>query len=73
MESSGYYRTSEVSMHLTAFRDAEGKRWEYVRCGFGLKAVPSAFANYVGGSILGVKKKGVRNWLDAIIIPTRTG
>ena len=58
--------------HLTAFHDAEGKLWEYVRCGFGLKTVPSAFANYVGGSTMRVKKKGVRNWLDDVIIPTRT-
>ena len=41
----------EADRHLTAFRDAEGKLWEYVRCGFGLKMVPSAFTNYVGGSI----------------------
>ena len=47
------------------------KLWEYVRCGFGLKTIPSAFANYVGGSIMGVKKKEVRNWLDGIIIPSR--
>ena len=33
------------------------KLWEYVRCGFGLKTVPSAFANYVCGSITRVKKK----------------
>ena len=32
----------------------------------------SAFANYVGSSIMGVKKKEVRNWLDDNIIPTRT-
>ena len=47
----------KADRHLTAFRDAEGKLWEYVRCGFGLKTVPSAFANYVRGSIMGVKKK----------------
>ena len=57
---------------LTAFRDAEGKLWEYVRCDFGLKTAPSAFANYVGGSIMGVKNKGVHNWPDNIIVPTRT-
>ena len=64
----------EADRHLTAFRDAEGNLWEYVRfgCGFGLKTVLSAFANYVGGSIMTVKKKGVRNWLEDIIIPTRT-
>ena len=35
--------------HLTAFRDAEAKLWQCVRCGFGLKIVPAAFASYVGG------------------------
>ena len=45
----------------------------YVRCDFGLKtAVSSAFANYFSGSIMRVTKKGVRNWLDGINIPTRT-
>ena len=63
----------EADMHLTAFCDAEGKLPEYVRFGFGLKTVPSTFANYVvGGSIMKVKKKDVRNWLDNILIPTRT-
>ena len=71
--ASGFLQLTihEEDRHLTAFRDAEGKLWEYVRCGFGLKTVPSAFANYVGGSITGVKKKGVRNCLDDMIIPTR--
>ena len=62
----------EADRHLTAFRDAEGKLWEYVRCGFGVKTVPSAFANYIRGSIMEVKKKGVHNWLGDIIIPART-
>ena len=38
----------EDDRHLTAFRDADWKLYEYVRCGFGLKTVRSAFANYVG-------------------------
>ena len=62
----------ESDRHLTAFCDAEGKLWEYVRCGFGLKTVPSAFANYVGGQLMPVKMKGVRIWLDDITIPTAT-
>ena len=72
--ASGFLQltTHEADRYLTAFRDTEGKLWEYVRCGSGLKTVASAFANYVGGSIMRVKKKGVRNWLDDIIIPTRT-
>ena len=63
----------EANKYLTASCDAEGKPWEYVRCGLGRKTVPSAFVNYiVGGSTIRVKKKGVRNWLDGIIIPTCT-
>ena len=61
----------EADRHLTAFRDAEGKLWEYVRCGFGLKTAPSAFVNDVGGSVMELKK-GARNWLDDILIPTPT-
>ena len=49
-----------------------GKLWEYMRCGFGLKTLPSAFANYVDGSIMPIKKKGGLNWLEDIIILTRT-
>ena len=72
--ASGFLQLTihEVDRHLTAFRDAEGKLREYVRCGFGLRRVPSAFANYVGGSIMRVKKKGVRNWLDDIVTSART-
>ena len=32
----------------------------------------SDFANYVSGSIMRVKDKGVRNWLEDAIISTRT-
>ena len=71
--ASGFLQLTihEPDRHLTAFRDAEGILWEYVRCGFDLKTVPSAFTNYVGGIIMEMKK-GVRNWLNDIIIPTRT-
>ena len=41
-------------------------------CGVGLKTVSSAFTNYVVGSIMRIKKKGMRDWLDDIIIPTCT-
>ena len=72
--ASGFLQLAihEADRSLTAFRDAEGNLWEYARCGFDLKTVPLVFANYVGGSIMRVEKKGVRNWLDNIIIPTRT-
>ena len=39
----------EEDRHLTAFRDADGKVWKYIRCGFSLKTVPSSFINSVGG------------------------
>ena len=73
--ASGFLQLTihEADRHLIAFRDAEDNLWEYVRCGFDLKTVPSASTNYVGGSIMRVKKQGVRNWLDDMtIIPTRT-
>ena len=71
--TSGFLRLTihERDIYLTALSDAEGKLWEYVCCGFSLKTIPSAFANYVGGSIIEVKK-GVRNLLDGIIFPTWT-
>ena len=47
----------EADRHLTAFRDVEGKLWEYVRCDLDLKPVPLALANYVNDSIMEVKKK----------------
>ena len=62
----------EDDRHLTAFRDADGKLYEYVRCGFGLKTVFSAFVNYAGGRLLTVKDKGIKNWLDNIVIPSKT-
>ena len=70
--ASGFLQLTirESDRHLTAFRDAEGKLWEFVPCGFRLKTVPSAFANSVCGQLTRVKMKGVRNWLDGIIIPT---
>ena len=61
----------EDDRHLTAFRDADGKLYKYVRCGFGLETVPSAFANYVGGRLVTVKNTGIKNWLDDIAIPSK--
>ena len=60
----------EDDRHLTAFRDADGKLYEYVRCGFGLKTVPSVFANYVEGRLLTVRD--IKDWLDDIAIPSKT-
>ena len=52
----------EDDRHLTAFQNADGNLYEYIRCGFGLKTAPSAFANYVGGRLILVKDKGIQNW-----------
>ena len=50
----------EDDRHLTAVGDADGKLYEYVRCGFGLKTVPPAFTTYVIGRLLPVKDKESR-------------
>ena len=33
--------------------------------------MPSAFANYVGGRLVPVKEKGIKNWLDDIAISSK--
>ena len=53
---------------LRCVRKRVGVRTPWLWC----QDVTVSFANYVGGSIMRVKKKGVRNWLDDNIIPTRT-
>ena len=67
MDQSAYFSCLDLAsefLHLTiheedkyfiAFRDAEGKLWKYVRCDLCLTTVPSAFANYIGGSVMRVK------------------
>lgn len=56
----------------TAFRDAHGELWELVRCGFGLKTLPAAFAQRVGEALGPLKGHGVQNWSDDILIHTPT-
>ena len=56
----------------TAFRDAHGELWEMVRCGFGLKTLPAAFAARVGMALGSLKGQGVQNWLDDVLIYTPT-
>ena len=56
----------------TAFRDAHGGLWEMVRCGFSQKTVPAAFAARVGMALGLLKGRGVQNWLDDVLIFTRT-
>lgn len=71
---SGFLRLEihKDDRHLTAFRSADGKLWEYVRCGFRLKSVPSAFANYLGGWLTSVNPKGVKNCLTDIAMPSKS-
>ena len=68
--ASGFTRLeiAEEDTHKTAFRDAHGELWEFNRCGFGLKTIPSGFAAYVGEALGPLRGKGVQNWLDDIII-----
>ena len=49
--ASGFFQLPivEEDHHKTAFQDAFGQLWEYVRCGFGLKILPPAFARTVAG------------------------
>ncbi|CAN0415651.1 unnamed protein product [Scytosiphon promiscuus] len=68
--ASGFFQLPivEADRHKTAFRDAFRQLWEYVRCGFGLKILPPAFASMVGDLLGNLKEKGVDNYLDEIII-----
>ena len=65
-------KTDVVDCHLTTFRDANEKLWKYVRCRFELKTVPSVFPNYVGCCLMLVKRFYVREWLNDILVPSRT-
>ena len=53
-----------------AFRDAFGQLWEYVRCGFGLKILPPAFASMVAEQLGDLKGNGGYNYFDDILIYT---
>ena len=59
---------AEEGPHKTTFRDAYGTLWELKRCGFGLEALPAGFAAFFGGALGPLKRKGVKNWLDDIVI-----
>lgn len=66
------FEIREEDRHLAGFRDAGKKLWQYVIYGFGLKTVAAVFASHVGEQLMPVKSKGVRNWLDDIMVPTKT-
>ena len=51
--------------------DAHGTLWEFNRCGFGLITLPEVFTAFVGEAFGPLKRKGVQNWLDDIIIYTQ--
>ena len=42
---------AEEDKDKTAFRDAHGELWDFNRCGFGLKTIPSGIAAYVGEAL----------------------
>ena len=48
-----------------------GQLWEYVRCGFGLKILPPAFASMVAGLLSELRGNGVENYLDDILMYTK--
>ena len=69
--ASGFFLLpiAEEDRHKTAFReDAFRPPWEYVRCGFGLKILPSAFASMVADVLGDLRWHGVENYLDGILI-----
>ncbi|CAM9126158.1 unnamed protein product [Ectocarpus sp. 8 AP-2014] len=58
--------------YKTEIRNAHGELWELMRCGFGLKTLPAAFAAQDGAALGSLKGHGVQNWLDDILIHTPT-
>ena len=61
--ASGFFQLpiAEADRHKTTFRDAFGQLWEYVRCCFGLKILPPAFAIMVAELLGDLKGNGVEN------------
>ena len=59
---------AEEDRHKASFRDAFGQLWEYMRCGFGLKILPPAFASMVAELLGELRGKGEENYLDDILI-----
>ena len=72
--ASGYFQleVEENDKHKTAFRDAHGQLWEYNRCSFGLKNLPSGFTRGISKTLGPVIGKGVQVWLDDILIFSKT-
>ena len=53
-------QVAEEDKHTTAFRDAHGGLWEFNRCGFERKTLPSGFAAYVGEALGPPNEKAFR-------------
>ncbi|CAM9885392.1 unnamed protein product, partial [Sphacelaria rigidula] len=72
--ASGYFQLEieENDKHKTAFRDALGQLWEYNRCSFGLKNLPSGFTRGISKTLGSIIGKGVQVWLDDILIFSKT-
>lgn len=62
----------EADKHKTAFRDANGRLWEFNVCGFGLKTVPAAFSARLDDDLNPVLQKGVEKWLDDLLLHSKT-
>ena len=68
--ASGFFQLpiAESDRYKTVFCDAFGQFGEYVRCGFGLKILPPAFATMVAELLSELRGNGVDNYLDDILI-----
>ena len=60
----------EDDWHVTG--DAYGKLWKYIRRGIGMKTVPSAFANDVGGTLIELKNSGKEHPLGDMVASSRS-
>lgn len=72
-DGAGYFPSTDLALgftqldiaeddtHKTAFRDAYGELWEFNRCDFGLKTLPSCFAAHAGEVLGLLKRRGVRS------------
>ena len=71
--ASGFHQMpiAEKDKHKTAFRDADGRLWEFNRAGFGLTVLPAAFTRVVK-TALEPPEDDVVSWLDDILVSSRT-
>ena len=62
---------AEKDKHKTAFRDADGRLWEFNRAGFSLTVLPTEFTRVVK-TALEQPEDDVVSWLDDILVSSRT-